>query len=540
MSPTIPGGKKIVIIGAGVGGVALASRLSKEGHNVTVVEKNDFVGGRCSLIHHEGYRFDQGPSLWLMPRVFEEAFTDIGENVYDHVKLVKCDPNYIVHFHDGDRIQLSTDLMKLKDEVERIEPGSFEGLLGFIQEGRVHYDLSVAAVLSRNFEKFTDLINLKNAHMALQLDVLSTCWRRISRYFKSDKLRQAFTFQTMYMGMSPYDAPGTYNLLQYTELAEGVWYPIGGFNIFIQKLEAIAKNFGTKFLYSSPVKSIDIDPSTNLTTGITLENDTHIPADIVVCNADLVTAYNTLLPATPYAKSLGKQPHTSSTFSFYWGMDRIVEGLEPHNVFLAGQDYRSSFDDIFKHGTLPSEPSFYLHVPSRVDPTAAPPNKDSITILVPVASMNHKADAERDFDKLRARARKAVIAAIEKHLNITDFEKMIVVEDVNGPPQWEKKFGLWGGSALGLSHNVMQVTYFRPSTRHAKYGNLFFVGASTHPGTGVPIVLKGAKIVADQIQHCIKRGSFSSQLIPLELISVLFALFVAAGAAFFMRQQVVV
>ena len=169
----------------------------------------------------------------------------------------------------------------------------------------------------------------------------------------------------MYMGMSPYDAPGTYNLLQYTELAEGIWYPIGGFNIFIQKLETIAKNFGARFLYSSPVRSSDLDPTTNMATGVTLENGTHLDADVVVCNADLVTAYNKLLPPTNYAKRLGKEPHTSSTFSFYWGMDRIVEGLDPHNVFLAGQDYRSSFDDIFKHGSLPEEPSFYLHVPSR-------------------------------------------------------------------------------------------------------------------------------------------------------------------------------
>ncbi|KAJ3252200.1 hypothetical protein HK104_007324 [Borealophlyctis nickersoniae] len=221
MSPTPTDQKRIIIIGAGVGGVALAARLSRAGHTVTVLEKNAFVGGRCSLIHKDGYRFDQGPSLWLMPKVFEETFADLGEKVEDHVELRKCDPNYIVHFHDGDRIKLTTDLAELRREVERIEPGSFEGLLGFLSEGRTHYDLSVSQVLTKNFETLMSLVTAANAKMAVQLHVLTTCWGRISKYFKSDKLRRAFTFQSMYMGMSPYDAPGTYNLLQYTEMAEG-------------------------------------------------------------------------------------------------------------------------------------------------------------------------------------------------------------------------------------------------------------------------------------------------------------------------------
>ncbi|KAJ3160278.1 hypothetical protein HK101_000932 [Irineochytrium annulatum] len=471
--------------------VAIAARLVHKGYNVTVVEQNSFTGGRCSLIHQDGYRFDQGPSLWLMPKVFEETFASVGERLADHVDLMKCDPNYVVHFADGRRLTLTTDIPRLKDEVEKFEPGAFGGLLGFLDEGRTHYEMSLGMVLMRNYEYFWEMFTLRNLVAAFRLHVLSSLWGRVGRYFKSEHLRQAFTFQSMYMGMSPFEAPGTYNLLQYTELAEA--------------LQKIAESRGAKFLLSSPVANIDISPYTNEATGVRLASGQKLSADIVICNADLVTAYNRLLPPSPYSRYLATLNQTCSTFNFYWGLDRTVPELDGHNVFLAG-DYRASFEDIFKRHGMPDCPSFYVHVPSRLDPAAAPPGKDALTVLVPVSSIRSDPSTQ-DWKDMHRRARAAVLEALAARLpSLKDLDRWIVTERVNTPSDWRETFGLWGGSVLGLSHEVAQVLYMRPATRHASHGNVFFVGASTHPGAGVPIALCGARIVEEQIRGIVEKG----------------------------------
>ncbi|KAJ3217450.1 hypothetical protein HDU67_007920 [Dinochytrium kinnereticum] len=496
---------EVVIIGAGVGGTALAARLAKGGAKVTVLEQNDHSGGRCSILRQGGFRFDQGPSLWLMPEVFEETFRDLGEELSDHIKLVKCDPNYSIHFQDGRKLTLTTDMAKLRTELEAFEENSFDGLLRFMREGRLHYETSLSMVLKRNYEYWWNFFTVPNLLMGLRLHVLTTLWSRVGIYFKDMALKQAFTFQSMYMGMSPYESPGTYNLLQYTELAEGIFYPIGGFHSLIDSLESIAKKHGAEFLYNSPVASIDVSTVTNLTSGVTLSDGTKFNADVVICNCDLVTAYNRLLPPSPYARYLGSLDQTCSTISFYWGLDRKVPGLNGHNVFLA-DDYKESFDAIFKKFGLPTAPSFYLHVPSKVDSTAAPEGKEALTVLVPIGHI--KPGVKQEWKALRAKARSAVLATIAALVpgceSIADW---IETEVVNTPEDWKEKFSLWNGSALGLSHNVTQVVYMRPSTRHAEFGNLFFVGASTHPGTGVPIVLCGAKLVECQIKQIVQSGS---------------------------------
>lgn len=297
--------------------------------------------------------------------------------------------------------------------------------------------------------------------------------------------------------MSPYDSPAPYNLLQYTEIAEGIWYPRGGFHKVIESLEKIAtKKFDAKFVYQMGVDHIIVDEK-NAVKGVRLENGEDKYADLVVCNADLVYAYNKLLPPTSYGKRLGENGVlTSSSISFYWGMKRKMPELDVHNIFLS-KEYRSSFDDIFKRHLLPEDPSFYINVPSKIDPTSAPDGKETIVLLLP---MSHIAPSNQHrIDELVKSARVKVIKRIEACLNISNFEELIETELINDPRTWQSKFNLWKGSILGLSHNIQQVLHLRPSTRSHLFENLYFVGASTHPGTGVPIVLCGAKLVEKQI-----------------------------------------
>ncbi|KAG2224205.1 hypothetical protein INT45_001323 [Circinella minor] len=512
--------KHIIVIGAGAGGTACAARLAREGFKVTVVEKNDFNGGRCSLIHHEGYRFDQGPSLYLMPKLFKETFADLDENINAHLNLLRCQNNYKIHFEDGDKIHLTSDLTKMKPEMERVEgTHGFSRFLDFLNETHEHYERGTLIAIKRNFESLWDMIRIQYAPEIFKLHLFDRIYARASKYFKTKKMRMAFTFQTMYMGMSPYDAPAVYSLLQYTEFAEGIWYPEGGFNMVIQKLEKIARDkYGATFRYESPVAKINTQG--NQATGVTLESGEVIEADAVVCNADLVYAYHKLLPPCHWTQNtLASKKLTSSSISFYWSMDRKVTELDVHNIFLA-EAYQESFDEIFVDNTLPSEPSFYVNVPSRIDPSAAPADKDSIIVLVPIGHMRgaDAASTPEDYQDLVNRAREMVLSVLCRRLGLAHFKDWIAHEIVNDPAVWQQKFNLWRGSILGLSHDVLQVLWFRPSTKDStgRFDNLFFVGASTHPGTGVPIVLAGSKLTSNQVCNHFSKTPKPSQLLLKE------------------------
>ncbi|KAI8143957.1 phytoene dehydrogenase [Fennellomyces sp. T-0311] len=505
--------KHIIVIGAGAGGTACAARLAREGFKVTIVEKNDFNGGRCSLIHHDGHRFDQGPSLYLMPKLFKDCFADLDERVEEHLNLLRCENNYKVHFDDGDKIHLSSDLTKMKPEIERVEGvQGFGRFLDFLSETHEHYERGTLIAIKRNFESIWDMVRIKYAPEIFRLHLFDRIYARAAKYFKTKKMRMAFTFQTMYMGMSPYDAPAVYSLLQYTEFAEGIWYPEGGFNMVVQKLEKIARDkYGAEFRYEAPVAKINTHG--NQVTGVTLESGEVINADAVVCNADLVYAYHKLLPPCRWTQqTLASKKLTSSSISFYWSMNRKIPELDVHNIFLA-EAYRESFDEIFVDHTLPSEPSFYVNVPSRIDPTAAPADRDSVIVLVPIGYMRGN-DPTEDYQVLVDRARSMVLEVLRRRLGLDKFQEWIAHEIVNDPAVWQQKFNLWRGSILGLSHDVLQVLWFRPSTKDStgRFDNLFFVGASTHPGTGVPIVLAGSKLTANQVCKHFGRSPKPSQL----------------------------
>ncbi|KAF2034447.1 phytoene dehydrogenase [Setomelanomma holmii] len=502
----------VIVIGAGAGGVATAARLAAAGCKVTVVEKNDFSGGRCSLIHRNEYRFDQGPSLLLLPRLFHETFQDLGTTLEaEGVHLVKCEPNYTIHFHDNTAFKLSTDIALMKNEIERFEGrDGFERYLGFLQESHRHYELSIIHVLKKNFPSFLSMLRPKFLQYLHELHPFESVYGRASKYFWTERLRRVFTFASMYMGMSPYDAPGTYSLLQYTELAEGIWYPLGGFHKVVEALVNIGLRSGVKFQYNSPISQILLSDDGKRAVGVAFQDKSKktLTADVVICNADLTYAYNELLPTTRYATSLSKRETSCSSISFYWALDKQFPELTPHNIFLA-EDYKESFDSIFKKHLIPDQPSFYVNVPSRVDPSAAPEGCDSVVVLVPVGHLfDSKSDTHKgaentpgisqDWDAMVADARNTIIKTIESRLNIS-LGPHIVDEVVNTPPTWRTSFNLDRGAILGLSHSFFNVLSFRPKTKHASIEDLYFVGASAHPGTGVPIVLAGAKLVTDQV-----------------------------------------
>ncbi|KAF4894465.1 Phytoene desaturase [Colletotrichum viniferum] len=500
--------KTAIVVGAGAGGVALAARLAKAGFSVTVLEKNSFTGGRCSLMHHEGHRFDQGPSLFLLPQLFHETFRDLDTTMADAgVDLLRCETNYNIWFHDGELFRHSSDLAAMKSQIERWEgKDGFERYLQWLREAHTHYEVSVREVLHKNFSKLVNLARPRFVRHVVSLHPLESIWSRASRYFWTERLRRVFTFAVMYMGMSPFDAPATYSLLQYTEFAEGIWYPRGGFHSVVAALVRIGESLGVKYRLNTPVSKILTDGQK--ATGVILESGESLTADVVVVNADLVYAYGNLLPQTPtitnYYESLQKREPSCSSISFYWCLDRKVPELSTHNIFLAEQ-YQESFDAIFKRHSLPDEPSFYVNVPSRVDPSAAPEGKDTVIVLVPIGHLSRSKNDdglttdEKDWDAIVAKARSMILSIVSERTGCPNLGDMITHEIVNTPLTWEDKFNLDKGAILGLNHGFFNVLAFRPKTRAEGLENAYFVGASTHPGTGVPIVLAGAKITAEQI-----------------------------------------
>ncbi|KAI8162330.1 Phytoene desaturase [Colletotrichum sp. SAR 10_65] len=500
--------KTAIVVGAGAGGVALAARLAKAGFSVTVLEKNSFTGGRCSLMHHEGHRFDQGPSLFLLPQLFHETFRDLDTTMADAgVDLLRCETNYNIWFHDGELFRHSSDLAAMKSQIERWEgKDGFERYLQWLREAHTHYEVSVREVLHKNFSKLVNLARPRFVRHVVSLHPLESIWSRASRYFWTERLRRVFTFAVMYMGMSPFDAPATYSLLQYTEFAEGIWYPRGGFHSVVAALVRIGESLGVKYRLNTSVSKVLTDGQK--ATGVILESGESLTADVVVVNADLVYAYGNLLPQTPtitnYYESLQKREPSCSSISFYWCLDRKVPELSTHNIFLAEQ-YQESFDAIFKRHSLPDEPSFYVNVPSRVDPSAAPEGKDTVIVLVPIGHLSRSKNDhglttdEKDWDAIVSKARSMILSIVSERTGCPNIGDMITHEIVNTPLTWEDKFNLDKGAILGLNHGFFNVLAFRPKTRAEGLDNAYFVGASTHPGTGVPIVLAGAKITAEQI-----------------------------------------
>jgi phytoene desaturase len=429
-----------------------------------------------------------------MPEVWEEAFAALGEKMSDHLDLRRIDPTYKVHFNDGLQLQLTSDIGKMQEQLEKVEKTAFTGFLNYIAEGSRHYKISVEKFVGRNFFNIFEYFSPANLPLIFKLKALDKHYRNTGRFFKDERLKAAFTFQNMYLGLSPYDAPATYSLLQYTELAEGVWFPMGGMYAGIQAFVRVAEKLGVKFIYNAPVKKMKEEG--RKIVSVSLEDGRELSADIFVGNADLPYIYDQLLSDRAAAKKLDEKLYTCSTIMFYWGVDKKFEQIAHHNVFLGG-DYKASFDQIFNDHTLPEVPSFYIHAPARTDASAAPNGHDTLYALVPVGHLD--ARSKQDWNAFVDRARKTIFERLSKEMNVTDLKEHIKFEIINTPETWKEKFNLVKGAAFGLSHNFWQVGYLRPHNRHNKFKNLYFAGASTHPGTGLPIVLLSARLTTERI-----------------------------------------
>ncbi len=483
----------VAIIGAGIGGIAAAAHLARRGAHVTVYEKNRKPGGRCNQFTQEGHRFDTGPTLLIMTPVYEAEFAAMGASLHDMLDLQRVDPTYHLVFDDGSGLHLTADLTTMQTQLEAIEPGSFDGFLRYVEEGQRHYQVALKELVEHDFRSASEFFTPGNLHLLFDLNPLAHHYGHMSAYFKNPRLKAAFTFQDVYMGLSPFEAPATFSMMPYTELAHGVWYPKGGMYSMVEALMQIARDAGVKFEFGAGVKRIEVNG--DHATGLLLADGRRVETDAVVANADLPYVYESLLPERDLAEEMEHKQYSCSVISFFWGVDKPYPTLPPHTLFLA-DDYRENFDSIEHQLTLPDNPSLYVHAPARLDPSCAPADEDTLIAIVPVGHLG-EAD-QQNWCEIRDRARQAVFNRLAL-LGITDLQAHIKFEVNYTPLSWRKRYNLMKGATHGLAHTLTQLAYLRPHNRHPLYHNLYFVGASTHPGTGVPSSLVSGRFAANRL-----------------------------------------
>jgi phytoene desaturase len=486
--------QSVIIIGAGLGGIAAAINLAKQGMQVTVLEKNPQAGGRCGRYSHDGYQFDTGPTLLVMPLVLEAEFAALGGSMREMLEPRRVDPTYRLILDDGSQLALTSDMESMYAQLEAIEPGSFQGLLRYLDEGGRHYNIALQKLLNRDFRTAGDFFTLDKAPLLYQVKPLAQHYRNMSAYFNDPRLKAAFTFQDMYMGLSPFEAPATFSMMQYTEMAHGVWYPKGGMYRIVEALMELAQKAGVDFEFETTV--VRIETEDNVARGVALADGRFLTADIVIADADLPYVYKELLPPDGTAERLERKRFSCSTINFFWGMDKTYPVLGAHTLFLGDSEYREHFDSVVKGSSCAEHPNLYVHAPARLDPSMAPAGQDTLIAIVPVSHMRD--DVEQDWDQIQKRARQGALDRLAS-LGITDIDSHIKFEMTYTPLSWHKHYNLMNGSTHGLCHNLLQLGYFRPHNRHARYHNLYFVGASTHPGTGIPNALVSARLAAQRV-----------------------------------------
>ena len=486
--------KSAVIIGAGIGGIAIAIYLAKKGYYVSVFEKNSSPGGRCGQLIRDGHRFDLGATMLMMPEIYREIFDSLGIPLFEKNEIKPLDNLYKIYFDNNEIITFTTDKEKMKLQHEKIEPGSYEKSRKYVADGYEIFQIGINKLIGRNFDNVFQFANFRNIGMLIKLKTYISNWRYVKRFFSNPHLRMAYTFQNIYVGQSPFSSPALFSMVPAAELTEGSFFPIGGMFTIVETLLAEAITAGVSFSYNKPVKNIRV--SGKKAESIILEDGSEIKADVVVANADLPYVYRKLLPEKRKSRRLDRKKYSCSAICFHWGLDKTYPQMGHHSVFLS-DGFREGLDRIFKDKSISDHPSFYIHAPARTDPAAAPSGQDTLSFIVGSGHVDKM--KKQDWDKLKKKTHTAVVQRL-KQLGLEDIEDHIKFEICYTPESWENACNITRGSVFGsLAHNLMQMGYFRPHNQHSRYKNLFFVGGSTHPGNGIPNVLLSAKLTAERI-----------------------------------------
>lgn len=487
--------KSVIIIGGGFGGIAAACLLGKKGYKVTVLEKNEQMGGRASVFKADGFTFDMGPSWYLMPDVFEKFFKSLGEDLNDYVKLTRLSPSYRIHFKDvlDEPVDIQSDLKKDAKFFESIEPGSSEALKKYLDRAEYVYNTAINKFLYKNYDSVKDFMSPSLAKEAGKLALFSNMDRYVRKFFKSPELQKIMQYPLVFLGSSPYNAPAIYSLMSHVDFNQGVFYPDGGFGSVVKALEKIAIKYDVKLETNANVSKIITKNGKAI--GVTV-NGGDVFADIIVSDADPHFTEKKLLKpkerdhSDKYWKSRTLAP---SALLMYLGVKGKLPELIHHNLIFS-KDWKTNFGQIFDKPQWPDDPSLYISNPSKSDDSVAPKGHENLFVLVPVA-----AGLKYD-DKMLEKYADKILRTIEQETGINDLRKRIVYKRLFSVKDFESRYNSFNGTGLGLAHTLKQTAVFRPKNVSKKVKNLYYVGANVHPGIGVPITLISAELLLQRLE----------------------------------------
>jgi phytoene desaturase len=483
---------RVAIIGAGPGGLASAMLLAASGARVTIFEKDDVVGGRTrSWTTPEGYSFDLGPTFFLYPRVLKEIFHRCGSALEAEVDLRRLNPQYRLVFEGPGRtrtqLDCSSDFDQMEAELAKFAPDDAKGLRPFIAENRAKLE-AFRPVLERAFEGPLDMVKWDMISALPLLRPWATVDQDLGRHFRDPRVRLAFSFQTKYLGMSPFRCPSLFTILSYLEYEHGIFHPIGGCGAISRAMARVAERLGVEIRLSTPVDRIAFEG--RRARGVEVGGTRH-EADAVVVNADFAHAIPKLIPAELRRdwsdQKIEKANYSCSTFMLYLGLDRTFPELAHHTVILS-EEYKRNISDI-ETGTIPDVPSLYVQHAGATDPTMAPAGHTALYVLIPVPNLLKRPD----WPAQAARYREIALDRLQA-IGLPDLRPHIRYEKIVAPQDWESDYGVGFGATFNLSHELPQMLYFRPGNRFRDVQGVYLVGGGTHPGSGLPVIYEGARI----------------------------------------------
>lgn len=489
--------KKIIVIGAGVAGLSAAVRLQKLGYEVTLYEKDRQVGGKMNQIKTAGFTFDLGPTIVMMPEIYREVFEFCGKDPDDYIPMKKVDPMLKLYFNKEKPIEFSNDLIELTKTLENISPEDTQGYFAFLADIYQRYTIAKEAFITKSFRGFWDFYNPKSLWAGIRLRTFSDAYTSISKFVKDDRLRKSLAFQTLYIGVSPYQGPSLYTIIPMIELFYGVYFIEGGMYTLATSLARLFEELGGKIVYETSVDEILID--NKIAKGIRIGKE-QVMADAIVCGADFPYAMKELIPDErkrgKYTnKKIAKFEYSCSCFLMYLGLDKKYPEEHLHSIYFA-EDFKQNVDDLFERGKLPDDPSFYLYRPSLMDDSLAPEGQEGLYVLVPVPELSKY---EKWTEQTMQAYRQKIIRLLKEKTIFKDIDEHIVSETLITPKDFSERFNAYNGATFGLKPTLKQSNYYRPHNKFSAAENLYFCGSSTHPGAGVPIVMQSAKLAVEEL-----------------------------------------
>ncbi|MBM7605036.1 diapolycopene oxygenase [Metabacillus crassostreae] len=488
--------KKVTVIGGGLAGMSVAIRLAAEKYDVTILEKGERLGGKLNIRKGNGFTFDTGPSILTMPWVLAKLFSDVGKNVHDYLDIVRVEPGWRTFFEDGTKIDLTSDLPTMLQEIKKVSVEDSQSFLSYLQYCEKQYDLMMKSFYKENISGLQDLRKKHPLKELLMMDPMKSLDQATSKFFKDKHIQQLMNFLIMYIGSSPYQAPAILSQLAHVQLGIGVYYVKGGMYKIAEAMEQLLQELGVKIHLNSTVT--EIAKTGNLVNKVITENGEHYSSDLVVSNLEVIPFYQSMLSdeaeknrATMDLKK--KYEPTVSGLVLLLGVNKKYDHLAHHNFFFS-EDPKKEFDQIFNKKQLADDPTVYIGISSKSDSSQAPEGKENLFVLTHVPPLKEGETWEQYKDSYR----ELVLSKLER-MGMSDLRESIEFEYSFTPDDLKQLYGANGGSIYGVVTDKKMNGGFKIPSRSKLYENVYFVGGSTHPGGGVPMVTLSGQLTADLI-----------------------------------------